>query len=88
MKLTGNHVRAARALVEIDQQRLSVLSGVSINTIRNMEAQGPNPIEGHASTREKVQTALETLGIEFANGDSPGVRLTKTSKKRGAGGKK
>jgi|ERR1700683_2049080 len=77
MELTGNHLKAARALIGLDQERLSELSGVSINTIRNMEACGDRPIGGYASTRDKVQRSLEALGIEFTNGTSPGVRLTR-----------
>jgi transcriptional regulator with XRE-family HTH domain len=76
MNLTGNHLRAARALAGLDQEGLSELSGVSINTVRNMEACGAAAIGGYTSTREKVQAALEGLGIEFMNGDRPGVRLT------------
>lgn len=82
MELTGNHLKAARALVGIDQERLSDLSGVSINTVRNMEGCGDQPIGGYASTREKVQRALEAFGIEFMNGGSPGVRLIRKSKRR------
>jgi len=77
MELTGNHLRAARGLVGLDQERLSDLSGVSINTVRNMEASGERPIGGYASTRDKVQRALEALGIEFTNGTSPGVKLAR-----------
>lgn len=82
MELTGNHVKAARALLGIDQERLSELSGVSINTIRTQEASGDQPIAGYASTREKVQRALEVMGIEFSNGDAPGVRLLKAGKRK------
>jgi transcriptional regulator with XRE-family HTH domain len=76
MNLTGNHLRAARALAGLDQEGLSELSGVSVNTVRNMEACGAAAIGGYTSTREKVRVALEGLGIEFMNGDRPGVRLT------------
>jgi transcriptional regulator with XRE-family HTH domain len=79
MDLTGNHLRAARALVGLAQEGLSERSGVSINTIRNMEACADQPIGGFASTRDKVQRALEGLGIEFTNGTSPGVRLMRRS---------
>jgi transcriptional regulator with XRE-family HTH domain len=82
MELTGNHLKAARALVGIDQERLSDLSGVSINTVRNMEGCSDQPIGGYASTREKVQRALEALGIEFMNSGNPGVRLIRKSKRR------
>lgn len=77
MELTGNHLKAARALVGIDQERLAELSGVSINTVRNMEACGEKPVGGYARTREQMQSALEGLGIEFTNGNSPGVKLTR-----------
>jgi hypothetical protein len=83
MNLTGNHLKAARALAELDQEGLSELSGVSINTVRNMEACGAEAIGGYASTREKVQTALEGLGIEFMNGDKPGVRLIPRRARKG-----
>ncbi|PMZ85269.1 hypothetical protein, partial [Pseudomonas sp. FW305-42] len=61
----------------IDQERLSELAGVSINTIRTQEACGDQPVAGFASTRDKVQQALEELGIEFTNGGTPGVGLHK-----------
>jgi transcriptional regulator with XRE-family HTH domain len=80
MILTGNHIKAARALGDLDQEGLADLAGVSINTIRNMEATGSKPVGGFESTRSKVQTALENMGMEFTNGDSPGVRFVKTRK--------
>ena len=85
MELTGNHLKAARALVGVDQERLSELSGVSINTVRNMEACGDKPIGGYASTRDKVQRALAAFGIEFTNGAAPGVRMVKRPARRQRG---
>jgi transcriptional regulator with XRE-family HTH domain len=84
MELTGNHLRAARAIAGLDQAALADLAGVSINTIRNMEAAGASLIAGRSSTRDQVQAALEKLGVEFANGGEPGVRLRKRSKTRKA----
>lgn len=75
MELTGNHLKAARALAGLDQETLADLAGVSVNTIRNMEAVGNDAIGGRQSSRDKVQAALEGLGIEFMNGGEPGVRL-------------
>jgi transcriptional regulator with XRE-family HTH domain len=77
MDLTGNHLKAARALAELDQETLAKMAGVSVNTIRNMEAAGRGQIGGWASTRDKVQACLEASGIEFTNGSQPGVRLRK-----------
>jgi hypothetical protein len=82
MNLTGNHLKAARMLCGVDQERLSALAGVGINTVRNMEAYGDQPIGGYQSTREKVQRALEAIGIEFTNGGEPGVRLRKITSTR------
>jgi transcriptional regulator with XRE-family HTH domain len=80
MELTGNHLKAARAIAGLDQAALADLTGVSINTIRNMEAAGASPVGGRQSTRNRVQAALEKLGVEFANGGEPGVRLRKRPK--------
>jgi transcriptional regulator with XRE-family HTH domain len=77
MIFSGNQLRAARALLGLDQEALAEEVGVSDNTIRNMEACGADPVRGFASTREKVREGLELLGIEFSNGESPGVRLRK-----------
>ena len=83
MELTGNHIRAARVLAGMDQAALAKKSGISINTIRNMEAAGTQRVGGRASTRGKVQACLEAVGIEFTNGDSPGVRLVRGRAKSG-----
>ena len=64
-------------MLGLDQETLAERVGVSDNTIRNMEACGSEPVGGFASTREKVREALEHQGIEFFNGDAPGVRLHK-----------
>jgi len=77
VSLTFNRqLRAARALIGWDQEQLARTSGIAVNTIRRMEA-----IEGdircNTTTLRKVQTALETAGIEFLNHGEPGVRLKK-----------
>jgi transcriptional regulator with XRE-family HTH domain len=77
MIFSGNQLRAARALLGLDQEALAEKVGVSDNTIRNMEACGAEPVGGFASTREKVREGLQRLGIEFSNGESPGVQLRK-----------
>jgi transcriptional regulator with XRE-family HTH domain len=74
---TGNQLKAARALAGVDQQQVADSAGVNVNTIRNMEARGAEPITSSAVTVRKVQLALEALGIEFLNHAQPGVRLRK-----------
>ena len=72
---TGNQLKAARALAGVDQQQVAESAGVNVNTIRNMEARGAEPITSGAVTVRNVQLALEALGIEFLNHARPGVRL-------------
>jgi transcriptional regulator with XRE-family HTH domain len=75
--ITGNQLKAARALAGVDQLSIAKASKVSVNTIRNMESWGPNPITSGAATVRNVRSALEGFGVEFTYGDQPGVRLRK-----------
>lgn len=77
MLTTGNQLRAARSLVEMDQVTLAQGSGVSANTIRSMEAKGANTLSSGLDTIRRVQAALEAAGVEFLNHGQPGVRLAK-----------
>lgn len=77
MLTTGNQLKAARVLAEIDQAKLAELVGVNVNTVRNMEGSGSGPIAGRAATVQAVQRALEAAGVEFLNHGQPGVRLAK-----------
>jgi hypothetical protein len=76
MLITGNQLKAARALADLDQHELADLAAINVNTIRNMEARGAEPITSSAVTVRKVQLALEARGIEFLNHSRPGVRLS------------
>jgi transcriptional regulator with XRE-family HTH domain len=78
--VTGNQLKAARALAGVDQQEVADSAGVNVNTIRNMEARGAEPIS--AVTVHRVQLALEALGIEFLDHAQPGVRLRKRQRHR------
>jgi transcriptional regulator with XRE-family HTH domain len=81
---TGNQLKAARALAGVDQQHVADSAGVNVNTIRNMEARGPEAITSGAVTVRNVQLALEALGIEFLNHARPGVRLSSVPSQRAA----
>lgn len=73
--ITGNQLRAARALAGVDQAWLAERAGVSVNTVRNMESRGAAAITSGVVTVRRVQVALEAAGIEFLNHGRPGVRL-------------
>jgi hypothetical protein len=81
--ILAHQLKAARALARLDQQELSDRSGVSVPTIKRMEA-GDGPIRGNYENVAVVVGALEAAGVEFIeeNGGGPGVRLKKTPKKR------
>jgi transcriptional regulator with XRE-family HTH domain len=67
-------VRMARAALNWSLQQLSEAAGVHRNTISNFET---GRYAGEPATLEAISTALEAAGVEFTNGDQPGVRLRK-----------
>jgi transcriptional regulator with XRE-family HTH domain len=74
--ILAHQLKAARALARLDQQELSNRSGVSVPTIKRMEA-GDGPIRGNYENVAAVVGVLEAAGIEFIpeNGGGPGARL-------------
>ena len=83
--LTPAQCRAARGLLDWNQQELAEKARVGVVTIRQLEA-GVN--EPRRATLEVVCRALESAGVQFIdeNGGGPGVRLRKraTGKSRKA----
>jgi DNA-binding XRE family transcriptional regulator len=77
MDFSGDQIRAARELLGLTRHAFADALGVSIGTVRTMEANGAGLVGGHLSTRKRVCDALEAAGVELTNGDQPGVRLTK-----------
>jgi transcriptional regulator with XRE-family HTH domain len=76
MMLIGRQIKAARALLGWDQARLADTSGISLPTIRRIESQA-GTIKAHTRSSFALEEALTQAGIEFLNGDAPGVRLRK-----------
>jgi transcriptional regulator with XRE-family HTH domain len=78
--LTPAQLRAARALLGIDQRTLARMADVSLPTIQRMEA-SEGYVRGVIDTLTKVVAALETAGIELigensaSSGSGRGVRL-------------
>jgi len=68
--ITAAQLRAARALLGIDQKRLAELSGVSLPTIQRMEA-SEGTVRGVVDTLMKVIEALDAAGIELINENAP-----------------
>ena len=78
--ITAAQMRAARALLGIDQRTLAELSGVSLPTIQRMEA-SEGTVRGVIDTLIKVIDALDRAGVVLLGDDAPsagggrGVRL-------------
>jgi transcriptional regulator with XRE-family HTH domain len=82
--ITAPQLRAARALLGIDQLTLARHSSLSLPTIQRMETSG-GLIRGNVDSLVKVVQALEDLGIELIGEGSTstvggrGVRLRERS---------
>lgn len=78
--ITSHQMRAARALLGIDQKQLAALSGVSLPTIQRMEASEGN-VRGVVSSLIKIVEALDAAGVELIGNEQisqargRGVRL-------------
>jgi transcriptional regulator with XRE-family HTH domain len=62
--ITSLQMRAARALLGIDQRQLAELSGVSLPTVQRMESSAGN-VRGVVDTLTKVVEAFDRAGIEL-----------------------
>lgn len=88
--ITSFQMRAARALLGIDQKTLAELAGVSLPTIQRMEASTGN-VRGVVETLIKVVEAFDRAGVELigeqARSDSGGrgVRLMEPGPPRRVG---
>ena len=78
--ITAAQLRAARALLGMDQKALAVAAGLSVPTIQRMEA-SDGVIRGNVDSLMKLVAALDAAGIELigenasSNGRGRGVRL-------------
>ena len=78
--ITAAQMRAARALLQIDQRRLAKLSSLSVPTIQRMEA-SDGVVRGNVDSLMKLVSALDAAGVELigegavSQGGGRGVRL-------------
>ena len=82
--ITAAQLRAARALLGIDQRGLAEAAGLSVPTIQRMEG-SDGVIRGNVESLMKVISGLNELGIEIigdgaeSKGGGRGVRLLRAS---------
>jgi transcriptional regulator with XRE-family HTH domain len=65
--------KMARVALGMGVRELAALAGVSPDTIARLERGEPL----RAGTLQAIQRSLEAAGVEFTNGDHPGVRMRK-----------
>ncbi len=74
--VTSEQLRAARALVRWEQRELAEASGVSLPTIKRLEA-ARGRLGAHTPTILALQRALEDAGVTFiATGETVGVSVS------------
>ena len=64
--ITASQLRAARAIVGMDQRALAEASRLSLPTIQRMEA-SDGVIRGNVDSLMKLIAALEAAGVELIN---------------------
>lgn len=78
--ITASQLRAARALLGIDQRTLAEMSGLSVPTIQRMEASS-DLVRGNVDSLTKLVSALTAAGVELigdgatSSGKGRGVRF-------------
>jgi transcriptional regulator with XRE-family HTH domain len=72
--MTPDQSRAARGLLDWSQAELAARSNLSESTIRDFEKGRRIPSINNLAA---VRRALEAAGVEFIDGDQPGVRLSR-----------
>jgi transcriptional regulator with XRE-family HTH domain len=80
--LSVEQLRAARGLLGWSQSKLAERAGLSLPTVKRVEANLGTRVSDEA--RIKLRRALEAGGVEFIdeNGGGPGVRLRKRHQKK------
>jgi transcriptional regulator with XRE-family HTH domain len=62
--ISAGQMKAARALLGIDQRRLAEISGLSVPTIQRMES-SDGVVRGNVDSLMKLVNALAAAGIEL-----------------------
>ena len=82
--ITAQQLRAARALLGLDQRALAAACGLSLPTIQRMESSG-GMVRGNVDSLTKLIEALDRAGIELIGEGAAsaaggrGVRLKHTA---------
>jgi DNA-binding XRE family transcriptional regulator len=78
MPVTSAQIRMARAALNWTVRDLAKATGLHRNTINNIEV---GRYLGDPESLRTIEKVLIRAGVEFTNGDQPGVRLRKAVRK-------
>jgi DNA-binding transcriptional regulator YiaG len=73
-RMSPEQCRAARGWLGWSQVQLAKRAKVGQSTVKDFESRRRTPIPNN---RDAMRRVLEAAGIEFTNGDVPGVRMRK-----------
>jgi transcriptional regulator with XRE-family HTH domain len=74
VEMTPAQCRAGRGLLELTQTQLAEAAGLGLSTVVDFE-RSRRTVSADAAA--SILRALEAAGVEFTNGEQPGVRLRK-----------
>ncbi|WP_441489578.1 helix-turn-helix domain-containing protein [Bosea sp. 2RAB26] len=79
LKVSIPQIKAARALLEWSQATMAERCGVSLPTIKRLEAAEGGALGGRTETAVKIIDAIQAAGIEFvSDGRGDGVMKLKS----------
>jgi DNA-binding XRE family transcriptional regulator len=78
MPVTSAQIRMGRAALNWTVRDLAKATGLHRNTINNIEV---GRYGGDPESLRTIEKVLTRAGVEFTNGDQPGVRLRKALRK-------
>ena len=73
---TGAQIRAARELLGLRQAELAKRARIQAHSVESAESSlGQSFVPGQDMDMQAMRAVLEAAGVEFTNGDEPGVKL-------------
>lgn len=78
--MTSEQLRAARAMLRLDQSEVARMAGVSVETVKRLEKMDGSLNSVRVATLKALRQALEEAGVVFIekNGGGAGVRVRDT----------